>query len=404
MKKILLPLVILLVGAVLALLLVRSRAEVDKVVQAAPPPVTRVIEVQPIEVRLDVASQGTVSPRTEADLVSEVAGTIVRVSPNFQPGSFFRRGEVLLELDRRDYELNVASAEAQISQARVALEREQAEAEVAREEWQELGSGDPGPLVLREPQLQEARARIAAAEAALAKAELDLSRTTIKSPFAGRLRAKRVDLGEFVNRGSPLATIYSVDHAEIHLPVPDSELAFLDVELGTAARGRSPAVELRANFAGATETWTGNIVRVGGEIDPRTRMVPLIAQVARPFSSENGPPLSVGLFVEAEIEGRTVSGVYAIPRSAFRGRDTLLVVDDDNRIRPRQVGVLRSGDERVVVDRGLDAGDRVCLLPLESLVEGTLVDPRIVTEAPTEEPSREAPVSLDTGSAVETSA
>ncbi|MXW01792.1 MAG: efflux RND transporter periplasmic adaptor subunit [Holophagales bacterium] len=372
-----LPAAILAVAALVVVALVRSRPVVETAPREIAPPPVRVLTVTPTQVDLGVRSQGSVIPVTEADLVSEVAGTIVWTSESFEVGGFFDPGEVLLRLDRRDYELAVASARAALAQAGVGLAREQAESDVAREEWEELGAdGEPGPLVLRQPQLAEARAQVEAALANKRRAELDLERTAIRAPFAGRLRAKRVDRGEFVNRGVPLATIYAVDAAEVVLPVPDSELAFLDLPLGSELGDFGPQVLLRAQFAGGRHEWEGRIVRVGGEIDPATRMVNLIARVDDPYqASGDRPPLSVGLFVDAEVVGRSVESVFQVPRGALVGADRVWLVEE-GRLVLRQVGILRADPEVVIVSDGLSAGDRISLTILESAVDGMRVTPQ----------------------------
>lgn len=390
MLRWILPVAIVLVAVLVVVALVASRPAVETAPRRIAPPPVRVVAVAPTTVELRVRSQGSVTPVTEADLVSEVAGSIVQVAESFEVGGFFDAGDVLLRLDRRDYELAVASARASVAQARVALTREQAEAEVAREEWEDLGEpGEPGPLVLREPQLDEARARVEAALANQARAELDLSRTAIRAPFAGRLRAKRVDRGEFVNRGAPLATIYSVAAAEVTLPVPDSELAFLDLPLGADLRGAGPRAVLRARFAGGLHEWEARIVRVGGEIGPATRMVNLIARVEDPYRAMGDrPPLSVGLFVDAEIVGRSVDSVFEAPRGALVGADRVWLVEDD-RLTLRQVGVLRSDPDVAIVSEGLASGDLISLTILETAVDGMLVTPELAARpvsAPETEP------------------
>ncbi|MDE2923993.1 MAG: efflux RND transporter periplasmic adaptor subunit [Acidobacteriota bacterium] len=376
-----LPGAILAVAALVVVGLLRSRPVVETAPREIAPPPVRVLTVASTEVDLGVSSQGSVIPVTEADLVSEVAGTIVWTSESFEVGGFFDAGEVLLRLDRRDYELAVASARAALAQAGVGLAREQAEADVAREEWEELGAdGEPGPLVLRQPQLAEARAQVEAALANKRRVELDLERTAIRAPFAGRLRAKRVDRGEFVNRGVPLATIYAVDAAEVVLPVPDSELAFLDLPLGSELAEAGPRVLLRAQFAGGRHEWEGRVVRVGGEIDPATRMVNLIARVDDPYqASGNRPPLSVGLFVDAEVVGRSVESVFQVPRGALVGADRVWLVED-GRLVLRQVGILRADPEVVIVSDGLADGDRISLTILESAVDGMRVTPQPESE------------------------
>ena len=399
LKKILVPIAILAFGVLLTATLVRLRPEVEKAPIEIPPPRVRVLEATSGDMQLEIRSQGTVEARTEAELVSEVSGAITWVSGQFEPGGFFRRGEVLLRVDPRDYELAVASAEAQLAQARVAMAREKAEAEIARDEWNEIGEGTASPLTLREPQLAEARARVGAAEAALAKTQLDLERTGIKAPFSGRLRSQRVDLGEFVNRGTPLATIYSVDRAEVRLPVPDSDLAYVDLPLGAQPGSSGPRVTLTTEFAGKTHSWEGRIVRTAGAIDPQTRMVDLIAQVANPYDTSNGrPPLSVGLFVDAAVEGKKATGVFEIPRHALKGNDRVAIIDNENKVHFKNVEVLRRTRDAAIIENGLETGDRVLLTTLNTVIEGMLVDPTTSPGGTGEQPVREIDVTLEPNS------
>ena len=208
------------------------------------------------------------------------------ISESLAAGGFFEDGEVLLKIDRREYELAVVRARAAIAQAELKLATEEEEAAVARMEWESLGQGEPPPLVVRAPQIAEAEAMLASAEAAFEQAEYDLERTVVKAPYAGRVREKRVDVGQFVSRGSSIARLYSVDYAEVRLPIPDKDLAYVNLPLayrGQKERAAGPRVTLMANFAGKRHRWQGRIVRTEGEIDPRTRMVQAIAQVDDPY-------------------------------------------------------------------------------------------------------------------------
>jgi RND family efflux transporter MFP subunit len=266
-----------------------------------------------------------------------------------------------------------------VAQAELRLAQEEAEAEVARNEWQDLGGGEASSLTLRVPQVAEAEAALASARAALDRAERDLERTRIRAPYAGRVREKNVDLGQYVTPGTPLAQIYSVDFAEIRLPLPDADLAFVDLPLsfrGAEADSPGPEVVLRAEFAGRSYEWSGRLVRTEGEIDPRTRMVHAVAQVKNPYGRGDDPerpPLAAGMFVEAEIAGRPVKGVAVIPRTALRNDSQVLVVDRDNRLQFRDVVVLRTSDDQAIVSSGLNQGDRVCLSNLAAVTDGMRV-------------------------------
>jgi RND family efflux transporter MFP subunit len=378
--KALLPIGIVAAGSLGAWALFMSRSKPETRIPEPVVPLVRVQTVRLQDVDLTVTSQGAVNPRTESVLVPEVSGTVIEVSPSFISGGFFEEGDVLLRVDPYDYRQALVQARANVTQAELRVAQEMAEAAVALDEWEDLGDGDDAPsLTLREPQLADARAALAAAQAALEKAERDLERTAIRAPYAGRVREKHVDLGQFVNRGAAVATIYAVDFAEIRLPLPDSELAFIDLPLdyrGEVGQQRGPEVLLRANFAGQTHEWRGRIVRTEGEIDPMSRMVHTVARVKDPYARGDDPgrpPLAAGMFVEAEILGLTARGVAVLPRSALRSGSRILLVDEESRLRFREVSVLRATRTEIIVDGGLDDGDRVCLSSLVAVTDGMRV-------------------------------
>jgi RND family efflux transporter MFP subunit len=399
--KIVLPIAILIVGIAITMVMVKSRGPV----QTRPPreyaPLVRVVTATASTHTFTVTTNGTVKPRTSTALVSEVAGKVVWVSPSFADGGFFEENDVLVKLDPRDYELAVVTARGVVAQARVRSETEEAQAEVAREEWKSLGQGKESPLATRELQLHEARAALASAEAMLEKAERDLERTRIRAPFAGRVREKVVDVGQFVSPGIAVATVFAVDYAEVRLPIPDSQLAYLDLPVdyrGNTETQTGPEVTLYADFAGRRRSWSGRIVRVEGEIDPVSRMIHAIAQVDDPYGrlgGEDRMPLAIGLFVDAEIMGRVAEDVIVVPRSAVRGDDTVLIVDDEDRLRFRKVDVLRVDRADAVISSGLNAGDRICVSLLDAATDGM----KVRTTGSAEIPATETPdESVESGS------
>ncbi len=376
--RIILPLAVLALGALGALILIIARPDVARQPVEPVRPLVRVLEARKSTHKMIIRSQGTVTPKTESSLIAQVAGQIIKTSPTFAPGGFFKQGEILVEIDPRDYELAVTRARAQVALAELRLAREQEEARIARDEWQRIGKGEPTPLVLREPQIREAEAALEAARSTLEKAEIDLERTRIRAPYTGRIRIKNADVGQFVGPGTPLAIMYAIEYAEVRLPVPDDELAYIDFPVDfrdSRHRGRGPEVQLSAEFAGKRHLWTGYIDRLEGEIDPRTRMVHVVARIDDPYGKKNGNtlPLSIGLFVEARISGKTYQDIIALPRAAFRGKNQVLIVDADNRLFHRTVEVLRKDIDTIYVRAGIADGERVCLSPIEVVVDGMSV-------------------------------
>ena len=374
--QILLPVAIIVAAALGARTMVDLRPDAPTRPPIVIIPQVRVVEVELTEVTLTVKSQGTVEPRTQSQLVPEVSGRIIDVSPSFVAGGFFEAGDVLFKTDPHDYEQALVQRNAEVESARLHIAQEEAEAEVAQWGWDRVGTGQARSLTLREPQIASAKAELAAAKANLETAQRNLERTEVRAPFSGRVRQKNVDVGQFVTVGAPVARINAVDAAEVRLPLPNEDLAYLDLPLnyrGESGRIRGPAVTLRAEFAGRIHEWQGRIVRTEGEIDPQTRMVHVVAEVQNPYGrgpDPTRPPLAAGMFVEAEIVGRTVEHVAIVPRAALRGPSQVLVVDVNSRLRFRDVEVLRATTNELFILGGLETGDRVNVSPVEAVSDG----------------------------------
>jgi RND family efflux transporter MFP subunit len=372
--RLFLPILVILLAAVAMAVIVKAKPDVKRTERTVQPPLVRVVEATRGSVALNVYSNGTVEPKTRSTLVAQIGARVASLTPAFAEGSFFDRGDLLVRLDPRDFELSVTQAEARVAQAEVQLEREQAEALMATEEWKELGNGEPTSLVLREPQLAEARAGLKSAQAALQQAGLQLERTRIRAPFSGRLETKMVDVGQFVGPGTALARIYSTERAEVALKIPQDELAFLDITLGRPD-GPQPRALLRGSIGAVDSSWPARVVRTGSRIDPQTRMVSIIAEIHDPFSlaGSHTAPLPMGLYLDAEIEGKTAEGAIILPRSALREDGTVLVVTPDGQLTIREIEILRTTPENVVVTGGLEDGEQICISQLAAVVDGMSV-------------------------------
>lgn len=376
--KIILPVLFIAAALFGAWIMIETRAEVKPEAVEKIIPTVRMVVAEPKNVRLSIHSQGTVTASTVTDLVPEVSGKIRYVSPSLVAGGFFEKGDILLRIDPYDYELALTRARAEVAQAELRLEQERAEAAVAAEEWEKVGNEESAsPLVLRVPQVAQAQAALRAAQANLEQAERDLKRTELEAPFNGRVRLENVDIGQYVSRGSVSAQLYAIDTAEIRLPLPDEDLAYVDIPLsyrnGSDSNDTGPEVLLKADWAGEEYVWKGRIVRTEGEIDTSTRMLYAVAEVKDPYAhgkDPKRPPLSVGMFVRAEILGNRISGVFILPRAAIRGSDTVYIVDREGKLRFRQVDVYKRERERVIIRSGLEKGEMVCISPLETVVDG----------------------------------
>lgn len=373
-KQILIPFAVLAACVAGAFLLVATAPSVENVPPERAIMAVRTIDALPTSVRLTVRSQGTVAPRTESALVPEVSGRVIWVSSSLVSGGFFEEGAPLLRLDARDHEMAVARAAA--AEVRAKSELEYASAELGRQKGlsaRDVASAAKLSAARRAQRVSEAG--LAEARVALEQAKWDLERTEIVAPFEGRVREKSVDVGQFVSRGAPFATLYATDYAEIRLPIADHQLAYLDLpSVRGGAEGEGPVVHLHARFAGARHEWSGRIVRTEGEIDRRSRMVHVVARVEDPYGmsegGENRTPLAVGLFVQAEVEGPMAEDVRVVPRYAMRDDAHILVVGADDRLRTHEVEVLRIDGDDVLIRTQLEPGERICVSPLQVVVEG----------------------------------
>lgn len=370
-----LTLAILLVGVFGAKAITNLKEPPPKRPRDVAVPLVETLEARRGPVELFVEAQGVVVPHTRTMILSEVAGRVVEVADALRPGSRVEEGDVLLRIDDTDYRLAVAEARAAFAQANLALEQARADADNARRDWERSGNeGSPTDLLLRKPQLADAEARLQLARAREAKARVDLDRCVVKAPFGGRVQTAMIDRGQFVARGAQLASLFATDVLEARIPLPDRELALLDLTLGgDVAPDTAPEARLSTRFGGKVQSWPATIVRTEAELDPESRMVVAVARIEVTTSDEGRVPLSVGMFVEAEIRGRQLTDKLTLPRDALRSDDRVLVVDDEDRVLFRNVRVLQRTESQVVVDGSVEEGESVIVSPLEAPVEGMQV-------------------------------
>ena len=323
-----------------------------------------------------VVSQGTVKPRTETTLVSEVSGKVISVSPDFVAGGFFRDGDTLLQIDPSDYETALKRAQAALASRQAKLADETARSEQALRDWTNLGrSGQPSDLVLRKPQLLDAQANVSAAEADVQKARRDLQRTRITVPYDGLVKQKLVDVGQYVSPGTRLGVSFAIDTAEIRLPLSKDDIAYLDLPSATEAKEQTfPRVLLKSTEAGEVHSWQAEIIRTEGIVDETSRVVYAVAQVVDPYGmlgKSTQEELKVGTFVSAEIQGVAAENVVVLPRYALQANNTVLVANDERKLEVRPVTVLRAEPRLVYISAGLTGGEKVVTTTLEAPIPGT---------------------------------
>jgi RND family efflux transporter MFP subunit len=323
-------------------------------------PLVEVMELQPMQAAFRIASQGTVRPRTQTTLSSEISGTIVEISPKWIAGGVFAAGEVLMRIDPTNYRVAVTQAEALVRQRQIEYE---------------------GARKLRsqgyraESEYASAAAALATAEAELVRAKRNLERTSIRLPYAGMVRSKDADIGQFVNPGTRLGVTFATDYAEVRLPLTDRDLAFVDLpyaaEITASGESEGPDVLLSAQQRGQLVEWPAKIVRSEGVVDESSRVTYAVAKIEDPYALGNErEPLPMGTFVTASIEGVAMQGLLRVPRYALHGSDQLLFVDSESTLRIRSVNIVRADAEYAYINGGAEAGERVILTALESPING----------------------------------
>mgnify|MGYP001211612461 CR=1 FL=1 len=364
------PFLIVFSSIVVFTLMIKLKPEAEFQKPKVAPQVVETMAAYPSEVRAKINSQGTIRPEHEIIITSEVSGKVEWISTKFLDGAGFSIGDTLMKIEKRDYELALISRESSLFQARLALEREEAEANLANIEWKRVGKGDASSLTLREPQLAQARAVLAAAEAAYEQSKRNLKRTEVIAPFDGRVRKKMVDIGANLVPGSRIADIYNTLNYEVRLPVADKDIPFLGIPLDgkTLLESSRPRVLLTTSYGGDTFQANGYIVRSESQIDPKTRMISVIATI--PMNKMN-KKLKVGLFVNAEIDGLSFKNITVVPRSAVKN-DMIWVVEK-NYLRKKSVEVIRYEDDLAFITDGLNKNDRVLVTRLDSYVDGMTV-------------------------------
>ncbi|MDQ8200515.1 efflux RND transporter periplasmic adaptor subunit [Pelagicoccus enzymogenes] len=341
------------------------------------------VEVSTLELQdyqIVLQSQGIIEARTQSALIPEVRGRILSVSPSFRPGGFFEKGELLVEIDPSDYETELVVADATLAQMELRYAEEKVRADRAALDWKRLGNEDEAPeLVLRLPQMRQAQANLASAQARVKAARLNLERTKIVAPYAGRILEKQVDVGQYVSPGNRLATIYAIDFAEIRLPLSEAQLGFIDLPESYRDSETDPKinknVRLRVKMGDQQYDWNGKLVRAEGAFDQRSRQLYVVAQIPDPYGStaDGRPPLKVGSFAIAHIPGNLLRDVFVIPRRLLRESSYVILIDGEDRLVRRHVSPIWADEENIVVGDELKPGERLCLTPVKYATSGMKV-------------------------------
>lgn len=385
--RILVPVGILMVTVLVVRWLMATR---PAPMMRTPPPTVQAVDATRLkskDYQVYVRTQGRVRPRTQSTLKPEVAGRVVAIAPNLRDGGFFEEGDVLLEIDPRDYEAAIAIAEARLLRAEAGRQLAKLDHDRNLRVFEENLISE-AEVDVSAANLAQLDADVASAKAQLDQAQRDLARTKLRAPYAGRVQSYSVDVGQYISPGNEIATIFAVDYVEIRMPIPNDAIDFLELpEDYRNSEGRervAPLVFLTGDYGSREVTWKGRLVRADGAYDVGTTELFVVAQVDDPYAQKgpDKPPLKVGQFVTAEIEGARLENVFVIPRSAMRSGNEVLVVDDESTIRRREVTILTSDEENHIVRDGLKEGEILCITPMRFAADGGKVIATIDGVAP----------------------
>ena len=386
-KKTLVPIIIIATIALMIFIFKNPPTSPRAKPSKAPQMTVATTILAPQTYQVMVQSFGTVKPRTQSVLFAQVPGQIIHVSKQFRDGGFFEQGDMLIQLDDRDYRAEVKIAQASLMTAKQSLQEEGARVKQAVADWQRLGNGKAAnALVLRQPQFEAAKAQVLSAEALLDKVELSLERTKIVAPYAGRILKQHVDIGQVISSNTQLADIFAVDYVEIRLPIKNKDLPLmklpeeyqnaheqLEVDSDEANNSMISNVIISSDLMGE-QSWQGKIVRTESAIDAMSQQLYVVAQIIRPYDGKynQGAQIKMGQYVTAEITGRAVENVLVIPSSAIYQGSYVYLVQDGLLMRTEIKLGWQNGTESIVT-QGLIAGDELVLTSLGQVSSGTRV-------------------------------
>jgi len=370
--SVLLPLAILLIAVGVSRYFFLNPPE-EKKRRAPKRPVISVetLALAPQQYQVTIHGFGTVQPGSEGSVVSQIKGVVTQLGENVQAGSFFKKDELLFQIDDRDYLAALKVTEASLSEAKAKLVEEQARSNQALLNWERLGKGAPaGDLVLRKPYLLTSQAMVLSAEAKKEQAQLALERTRITAPYDGRVLSKDVDIGQFVGAGSKLADIYATQNIEVRVPLNHRQQGLL--ELSEQSPQSAATVEINSGQGVTEEKWLGQISRTEAILDKMNQQLVVVIRLTGSSNQQGGLKQlpKIGQFVRVSIPGKRFDKVFLIPSHTLYTNNEVIILTNGHLTR-RQVSVVSRGKENAVIASGLQPGEQLVTTPLGAITSGT---------------------------------
>lgn len=377
LTKCILPLLVVGIGVLVMRTMSMNRPAAEKKQRINPGILVQVSPARSDSRQILVSATGTVQPVQEVEITPQVSGKVVEVHPQLVAGGYIKKQEVLFRIEDADYRLAVDKAQTSITQAHSEITILESKARVALAEWQRLypsAQEKPNPLVVYEPQLETARAVLAAARTSLEQAKLNVARTEVSAPFDALVRSEQLAVGQYIKAGSSIARLAATEAAEIVVPLPLEEMEWVAVPRHDRPVKGSLAL-VRKTSGSIHQEWQGRVVRSLGEIDARSRMARLVISVDDPYRLRQqdtgaGIDLSMGMFVDVIISGKQLDNIVSLPRIALRHKNTVWIMDDNDQLRIRSVSPLRFERDEVLLSHGLAGGERIILTHLTAAAEG----------------------------------
>jgi len=375
--KIAVPIIVIAAGVAVMFVLSQKRTEPKKEVRIDPGILVQTIEVKKQDRQIIIKGTGTAKASQEVSVVTQVSGRITYISPQLVVGGLFNKDDTLFKVEDIDYVLGLEKAKAARAKAEYDLATIEGRARVARSEWKRLNQDmntEPNPLVLYGPQTANVKASLASAQAAVDQAQLALDRTEIKAPFNSRVKSENIDIGQYVKSGNSIAMLAGTDAVEIAVPLTLENLQWLNIPLhGKKLNG--PDAVISVINSRHTQEWQGRVLRSTGEVNPKSRMMEVIIEIRDPYgllnqNNSGRPALAIGTFVDAQIKGKKLKGVFIIPRTTYRDDSTVWLIDDENKLRIQKVVPVRIEKNEVIISSGLSDGDKIISTNISGAANG----------------------------------
>ena len=364
---------ILIASIIISIVLLKTGPHPRKRKQLNISPIVEIVKIKANTWQVVIPAMGTIKPAVSISLKSQVAGKIIWIHPQFIGGGIIRKGEIIIKIDPRDYELALVTKKANLESARYEYRIEMGKQEIAQKEWEILGQ-DKGSseidreLALRKPHLKQKQAKLDSAAAEVEMAQLDLERTRIKAPFNSIVKAALVNVGDQASTSTALSSLVGIDYYYLQLSVPVDSIKWINLPAGESS---GSMVKL---FSSQGRKYSGRIIQLLSDLEEQGRMARIIVRIIDPIGinkhgRKNGGSLLLGEYINAMILGKHVKGVFRILPELVHDGKIVWLMDRNNRLETKEIAILWR-DNKYIYTKGFNNGDRIIVSDLPAPVVG----------------------------------